>query len=103
MVSIVEEQLPAIVELCRRYRVAKLEVFGSAAEDAAFSERSDIDFLVEFQRGQDMGPWLAHYFDLKREIEKLLKRNVDLVMEGALKNPWFIREVNRTRRVLYAA
>ena len=46
---------------------------------------------------------MAHYFDFQSELEKLLGRAVDLVMLAALKNPYFIREVNRTRRLVYAA
>jgi hypothetical protein len=34
-----------------------------------------VDFLIEFPPNQDLGPWLAHYFDLKAEFEKLLGRN----------------------------
>ena len=87
----------------RRFRVARLEVFGSAATEGFDEASSDIDFLVEFIPGQDLGPWMTLYFDFRSELEKLLGRKVDLVMPTAMKNPHFIREVNRTRRLLYAA
>ena len=83
--------------------MARLEVFGSAADDTFDAASSDVDFLVEFPPGENLGPWLSHYFDLKVELETLLGRKVDLVMPGAMRNPYFIREANQTRRVLYAA
>ena len=103
MIPLIEDNRAAIVELCRRFNVARLEVFGSAADGEFDPARSDVDFLIEFAAGQDLSPWLTHYFDFRRELEGLLGRSVDLVMPKAMKNPYFIREVNRTRRVLYAA
>lgn len=103
MIQSIENNLETLVSICRRYGVARLELFGSAVDDAFDSETSDVDFLVEFLPGQDLGPWLGHSFDLQSELEKLLGRKVDLVMLTAVKNPYMLREVNRTRRVLYAA
>ena len=102
MHCLIEDKRDTLAELCRQYGVARLEVFGSAADDT-YTERSDLDFLVEFLPSQDLGPWLSHYFDLRDALASLFGRSVDLVMAGALKNPYFAREVNRTRKVLYAA
>jgi len=102
MIGLIEERHAEIEEVCRRYGVAKLEVFGSAVDGRFEQDRSDFDFLVEFLPGQALGPWLSHYFELKRELESLLGRTVDLVMPRAMKNPYFIREANRTRRTIYA-
>jgi uncharacterized protein len=103
MIDLIEQHRAELQELCRRYRVKKLEVFGSAADGAWDRVRSDLDFLVEFLPDQDLGPWLRHYFDFKDQLERLLERPVDLVFGTSLKNPYFIREVNRTRKTLYAA
>lgn len=103
MIPLVDERREELAKLCRKYGVAKLEVFGSATTGDFDPAASDIDFLVEFLPGQDLGPWLAHYQDLRDELERLLGRKVDLVMAGALRNPYFIREVDRTRQVVYAA
>jgi len=101
MNSLIENNRPRIEALCRRYHVARLEVFGSAADGTFDAERSDVDFLVEFEPGADLGPWMSGYFDLRRDLEALLERSVDLVMPGAMRNPYFIREVERTRKLLY--
>ncbi len=103
MRSILIEKRGEIEALCRRYGVARLEVFGSAVEGPFDESSSDIDFLVEYRSDADLGPWMTDYFRLKENLEKVVGRPVDLVMVEALKNPYFIREVNRTRRLLYAA
>ena len=102
MLSLIEDNRSAIESLCRRYDVARLEVFGSAVEGDFDPARSDVDFLVEYQTGSNLGPWLTRYFELKAELEDLLGCGVDLVMPGAMRNPYFIREVNRTRKSVYA-
>jgi len=103
MIPLIENKRPALEKLCRKYRVTRLEVFGSAAGDSFDPERSDVDFLVEFQIGSNLGPWMANYFDFKEELENLLGCKVDLVMQSALKNPYFIKEVNRSKKLLYEA
>ena len=103
MLAFVGEKRDILAELCRRHGVARLEIFGSAAGDEFNAEDSDVDFLVEFGPGVDLGPWMARYFDFQRELAGLVGRRVDLVMLSALRNPYFVREVDRTRKLLYAA
>ena len=103
MVAPLNEHSDSIKHLCQRYGVAVLEVFGSAATEAFDPERSDIDLLVTFQPGRDPGPWLSQFFGLRDDLHSLLQRPIDLVMASAVKNPYFAREVNRSRKVLYAA
>jgi len=105
MIPLLEAKQEAIAEVCRQFRVRRLEVFGSAVDGSFDPQRSDVDFLVEFQPGVDLGPWLSRYFDLKAALEAILGCSADLVMHGSpgLQNPCFAREVDRTRRVLYAA
>jgi len=103
MIELIVDKRSAIEQLCRQFNVSRLEVFGSAVDGTFDPDRSDVDFLIEFHPGQDLGPWLAHYFDFKASLEDLLGRKVDLVMPKAMKSPYFIQEVNRTRQLLYAA
>ncbi len=103
-VPLITEKHSALAEVCRRFNVRRLELFGSATSQRDFDpERSDLDFLVEWPPNQDLGPWLAHYFDLKTELEGLFNRRVDLIMASAPKNPFFIAEMNRTRQLVYEA
>ncbi len=103
MIPLILEKIEEIKRLCKKYSVKSLEVFGTAAEGGFDPESSDIDFLVEYMPGVDLGPWMAHYFDLKDELEVLLGYGVDLVMSNSpsLKNPYFLSEVNRSKKLLY--
>jgi len=101
--QLVKDHLAAIRELAGRYGVQQLDVFGSVVEDRFDPGHSDVDFLVEFAPGYDLGPWLSRYFDLRRELEGLLGRKVDLIMAGASKNPHFLRQMAKTRRTIYAS
>ena len=93
----------ALIALCRRYDVARLEVFGSAARGTDFDPaRSDADFLVEF-RPESRLPPLEQYFGLARALEDLLGRPVDLVQPRAIKNPFMLAGINRSREVVYAS
>ena len=103
MISLVESKQDQLADLCRRYGVRRLELFGSAATGAFDPSRSDLDFLVEFLPQQELGPWLRHYFAFRAELVRLFGRPVDLVMAGAVKDPHFRRELERTRTPLYAA
>ena len=102
MLGFVETKRTAIEQLCRKYEVARLELFGSAADDTFDAARSDVDFLVEFHRTGPMGA-ADQYFGLLEELEALFARKVDLVCAGAMQNPYFIRRVNESRTLLYAA
>src|SRR5206468_10738729 len=103
MLAIVEEQRAAIAEICRRFGVRKLELFGSAATGAFDATLSDLDFIVEFPPEYDFGPWMSRWQDFQGELSTLFNRPVDLVRESALRNPWFRREANKTRVTLYQA
>lgn len=104
MITLLENNLASLKEVCRRHSVARLEVFGSAADPAQFDPRcSDVDFIVRFFPNTDLGPWMAAYFDLREELRRVLGTPVELVMESAMRDPLFLREANRTRRLIYAA
>lgn len=102
MIQLIERHRESLDALCRRYRVRRLELFGSATSDAFDPESSDLDFLVEYQ---DLA-WGEHadaYFGLLESLEELFGRRIDLVMASAIRNRYFLESVNETRTVLYAA
>jgi predicted nucleotidyltransferase len=102
MIAVVEDKREAIAALCRKYGVVRLFVFGSAVRDDFRPGESDVDLLVEF--GPMGGHAKAHaYFDLLDELSALLGTSVDLVMAGAVKNRYIARDIERTKRELYAA
>ncbi len=101
MIPAIEHHRPAVADLCRRFGVQSLEVFGSAADGTFDPARSDIDFLVEFDE-TDSSNLFHRYFGLSEALEQLFARKVDLVSPSALKNPYFIAAVNRSRQPVYA-
>ena len=102
MTSAIDPRISEVTRLCRHYNVRRLELFGSATGDAFDPQRSDIDFIVDFSANGDQD--LFHrYFGLKEALERLFDREVDLVMVGAMKNPYFIESVNKTRQLVYAS
>jgi len=102
MTFIVEKNKDRLFELCRKYHVVQLDIFGSAATDEFNSETSDIDFLVLFDSGLKQGRF-DNFFSLLAELKTLFGRNIDLVEPQGLKNPYFIEQVNKTRKKIYAA
>jgi len=103
MHSLIASHRDEIAELCRRYRVRRLEVFGSAARGEDFEPtRSDIDFLAEFEAA-DPQPSLADYFELRDALSKVTGRPIDLVMAGAIRNPYVLADVNGSRELVYAS
>lgn len=93
----------ALFEICRRYRVKELSLFGTAARDEMRPE-SDIDIMidiiVEFQPGLRIG--LIKLESLVDELERIAGRKVDLVAKRGLK-PWVRPSVLKDARVIYAA
>jgi len=103
MIVQVQQKQHDLAALCRRYGVRRLELFGSAATESEFdAERSDLDFLVEFEPRTEMGP-ADQYFGLWEDLKTLFGREVDLVSTRSLRNPYFIESVNATRQTLYAS
>lgn len=83
MLPMIARHSSEIAAICRRYGVARLEVFGSAAREAGFDpRRSDGDFLVTFQPAARND--LAGFADLKEALERALGRPVDLVEREAV-------------------
>jgi predicted nucleotidyltransferase len=103
MIHLIEDHKNNIINLCIKYHVRYLALFGSAMADAFFdAETSDLDFLVEFQP-LEQGQYADTYFGLLESLEELFQRPVDLLMVHAIKNPYFIQAINQTRELLYAA
>jgi uncharacterized protein with HEPN domain/predicted nucleotidyltransferase len=99
MIPMLKEHRVEVDELCRRFGVRRLEVFGSAATGEFRAEESDLDFLVEFA-DKNVG-YFGSFFDLKESLEALFGRPVDLLFAQEFKNPYFKRSVDQTKMLLY--
>ncbi len=100
MVSIVDVHKERLELLCRKHRVRRLEVFGSAADGTFDPESSDVDFLVEYE-ALTPGEHYEAYFGLWEDLAALFERKIDLVEPHTMRNPYFIRRVNESRELVY--
>lgn len=88
-----------IKKLCSSNNVKFLFAFGSVTTDQ-FNADSDIDLLVDF-KDKDPLNYSDHYFKLKFELEKILKRPIDLLESKALKNPYLREQIEKNKVQLY--
>jgi len=102
MIALIEQNRAAIEDLCRRYGVKTLDVFGSAADNTFETGRSDVDFWVEFFPKLP-GQYADDFFALEDALTGLLGTRIDLVEAKAQRNPYFIAAVNASKVPLYAA
>jgi uncharacterized protein len=94
---------PQIAAVCKQFRVRRLDVFGSAVDPRQFEpDRSDIDLLVEFA-ALPPGTSAEHFFGLQEALGALIGRRIDLVVERAIRNPYFRESVEASREPLYAS
>ena len=90
--NIVEKKSDRLKKLCEKYKVAKLYVFGSVLNNH-FNTESDIDFIVSFDK-VDLEDYADNYFDFKFSLEDLFNRNIDLLEDKAIKNPFFKKAID---------
>jgi len=97
--SIIEENKDKIKALCGQHNVDSLFVFGSVLKKN-FSASSDIDFLVDF-KDVSLYDYADNYYNLKYELEALLKREIDLLENQAVRNPYLRESIESSKQLLY--
>lgn len=99
---LIESNIDKIIALCKKYKVAKLWVFGSILTPR-FNEQSDVDFLVEFDEGKiDILDYADNYFDFIHSVESVVGRKIDLVINKTVRNPYFRKELDCTRKLVWS-
>ena len=98
--SDLQSKLPEISTLFKKNGVRKAYAFGSVCTDR-FNGESDVDFLISFQKGLDPLEEGEYWWKLYYALQDLLKRDVDLVTEDSLSNPYFIKVMNQTKTTIY--
>jgi predicted nucleotidyltransferase len=97
--DIISQNKEIIRNLCSKHKVAQLFVFGSVLTDR-FNNASDIDLIVDF-KDVDLYDYADNYFDLKFELEKLFNRDVDLLEEKAIQNPYLRQSIDSSKQLIY--
>ena len=96
----IEDCKQAIEKICKELRVKRLDLVGSASRSDFQPDESDIDLLVEFD-GIDR--LFDRYFELKIKLEEQLGRQMDVIQESAVKNPYVKKSLNRDKVRIYGS
>lgn len=99
MNDIIKNNIIDIHNLCKKYQVKKLYVFGSICSEK-FNDKSDIDFLISF-KDIPIEEYSDNYFTLHELFENLFSRKIDLITENSLSNPYFIKFMEKTKTLIY--
>ena len=97
--NLIESNIDNVRKLCKLHKVQRLFVFGSVLSDR-FQKDSDIDLIVDFQ-GVDLYDYADNYFDFKESLENLFKREVDLLEDKAIKNPYLRKSIDSSKVLVY--
>ncbi|MBR4535877.1 MAG: nucleotidyltransferase domain-containing protein [Bacteroidales bacterium] len=92
--------LPKVIQILKEHKVKDAYLFGSVLS-SRFNEDSDVDFLVSYETFDDPVAFGDNIWDLRFALEDNLHRDVDLINEDNLKNPYFIQELNETKYKIY--
>ncbi len=103
MAPIITENIEQIISACERHKVKYLYVFGSAARESDFKEDSDVDFLYAFDKERiQLDDYADNYFEFLFGLEDLFNRNIDLLPDESITNPFLLKTINNDKIKLYA-
>jgi hypothetical protein len=95
----IEQNIDTIKDLCLKYKVNRLFAFGSVITNR-FKSDSDVDLIVDF-KNVDLYDYADNYFDLKSSLENVFHREVDLLEDKAIKNPYFRKSIDTSKQLIY--
>ena len=99
MIPLIQNSIQNIQHIFQKHNVKRAFVFGSACTKD-FNDNSDIDIIVSFQK-RYFDNYIDNFFSLESELSKLLQRDIDLVTEETIQNPYFIQSINQTKTPIY--
>ena len=97
--KVISDHIGQIKNLCDQHSVRSLFAFGSVTNDR-FKEDSDIDLVVDIDAADTL-EYADHYFELKFQLEQILQREIDLLEQKAIRNPFLKQEIDRTKILVY--
>lgn len=103
MQPIIEDRKEELKRICERLKIRRLYAFGSAVSSDKFRENSDIDFLITFDDSISPEEYSENYFQLMYRLKELFNREIDVITERSLSNPYFIDSVNKSKVLIYEA
>jgi uncharacterized protein len=103
MQPIIEQKKEELENICKRLKIKRLYAFGSVVATKKLPEYSDIDFLISFDESITHEEYSENYFQLHYALRELFNREVDVITERSLSNPFFIESVNKSKVLIYEA
>jgi predicted nucleotidyltransferase len=97
-----QSKLPLMTKLFKDHKIKSAFAFGSVVSNN-FDGESDIDLLINFEDGLEPLERGEIWWDLYDSLRAVFNREIDLVVENSLKNPYFIEEINEKKQLIYAA
>ena len=97
--KLIENNIQKIIDLCKKHKVHKLFVSGSVLTNR-LSENSDVDLVVDFNK-TEVSDYFDNFLDFKYAVENFVGRNVDLLEEQTIKNPYLKKNADATKTLIY--
>ena len=91
---------PSIIALCEKHKVKRLFAFDSVLT-SRFTEKSDIDLVVDFDKEVEQVDYVNNFFDLRDALSAIFHREIDLLEDKAIRNPVLRRNIDRTKSLIY--
>ncbi|MBF0466570.1 MAG: nucleotidyltransferase domain-containing protein [Nitrospirae bacterium] len=92
----IARKIDKIKELLKKNNVEKAYIFGSACTEE-FNEKSDVDILITIDESLDVSEYGNCFWNIQFGLEDLLQREIDLITERSLRNPYFKIEVDNMK------
>jgi uncharacterized protein len=102
MHAILTNKKEDLIRICQQLKIKRLYAFGSAVS-GDFREDSDIDSLISFLDNIIHEEYADNYFALHYKLSEIFNREIDIVTERTLSNPYFIESINETKSLNYEA
>lgn len=103
MQPIIEQRKEELKNICEKLKVRRLYAFGSAVTVDKFRVDSDIDFLISFDESLSPEEYSENYFQLQYKLRELFEREIEVITERSLSNPYFIESINKNKVLIYEA
>ncbi|MFA5905529.1 MAG: nucleotidyltransferase domain-containing protein [Desulfobacula sp.] len=100
--TIIKTRLTELKNICSDLKVKKLYIFGSCVSNE-FMKDSDIDILITFSEQLSIEEYTQNYFTLHYKLRELFNREIDIVTEPTLSNPYLIESIDQTKELIYEA
>jgi len=100
MINLISSNIDEVKRLFKSHKIERAYVFGSVVSDN-FTEKSDLDFLVKFEDNVAPLEKGVLWWNLHDTLRDLFNREIDIITEGSLKNPYFIKEIEDTKELIY--